>query len=137
MRILFCQHYYDLLGQSKSVKADLKKYYFLIPNNNSIRLGAQYSLTSMNWRWQEVKMAWRTGSKDDRQIEKLNSQWKTHHLQKPRKKIKFSVYIAILKTGKEFLNYLKNLLSLFGYLCKMGEKGPLKEASMWREVVNE
>ena len=82
-------------------------------------------------------MAWRTGSKDDRQIEKLNSQWKTHHLQKLRKKIKLSVYIAILKTGKEFLNYLKNLLSLFGYLCKMGEKGSLKKASMWREVVNE
>ena len=54
------------------------------------------------------------------QIEKLNNQWKTYHLQKLKEKSKFLMHITILKTGTEFFNTLKNLISLFGYLRKIG-----------------
>ena len=47
-----------------------KYYYFLLPNNRSIQVGAQYSTTCGKLRSQEVKTTGRPGNKYDIQIEK-------------------------------------------------------------------
>ena len=39
----------------KGGKDGPEKYYFFLPNNRSIQVSAQYSITCGNQRWQEVK----------------------------------------------------------------------------------
>ena len=54
----------------KGGKDGPEKYYFFLPNNRSIQVSAQYSITCGNQRWQEVKTTRWPGNKHDMQIEK-------------------------------------------------------------------
>ena len=72
-------------------------YYFLLPNNVSIRVGAQYSTTLLK---KNQKYYCTTRSKHGMQIEKWSSQRKTFDIRKLKEKNKYLGYIAILKAGK-------------------------------------
>ena len=52
-------------------RSELEKYYyFLLPNNRSIQVGAQYLTTCGKQRWQKVKLSEQPGHKHNIQIEK-------------------------------------------------------------------
>ena len=75
-----------------------KYYYFLLPNNRSIRVGAQY-LTILLKKNKNITV--RPGSKHDIQIEKSSSQRNTFHIRKLKEKNKFLGYLAMLKLSRK------------------------------------
>ena len=98
-----------------------KYYYFLLPNNRSIQVSAQYSTAC-----REVKM---TGSKDNWTIRKY-SQQKTFHIRKPKKQNKFLMYIAICQLRKNFWNLWRTFcLYVLDIYIKIGGKETVVERS--------
>ena len=56
--------------KTKKVLLRGKYYYFLLPNNRCIPVGAKFSTPCKKSRWQEVKITGQPGIKHDIQIEK-------------------------------------------------------------------
>ena len=95
-----------------------KYYYFLLPNNRSIRVGAQYSTTLVK----KIKnITVRLGSNHGIQIEKWSSQRKTFDILTLKEKNKFLGYLAILKLSRK------------KYITQKWERRGL----LWREVAAE
>ena len=97
-----------------------KYYCFLLPNNRSIRVGAQYSTTLLK---KNQKYYCTTRSKHGMQIEKWSSQRKTFDIRKLKEKNKFLGYLAMLKLSRK------------KYIMREGKWE--RRDLLWREVVAE